>query len=335
MTAALTKVEYNYTTVALEEGDFQYIITALVSEQGELPTTSLFVYKITDVVDTTQDVFERVATPYDLENISNGREVALTAGNSYYLTSVLTRKYADLNMAVQAKDAVKSRVNDGVRAWYDFKEVFSGNLDGWHPTEDATYEQQLQDAYYAARATRVAADLALVEAEKDLADAREAANYQTTITEKYKEQYALAVDVKSFWTNYFNSIKTVSGGQAFAGLTKTYQVPVAEMLTYVGNTEPRYPALSAAFAGQEANLASFANTESNATNLTSTLDALYISLLASYNSSLQLTTVKNLAVSSAVIAKKEAEAEVSSAQAAEDAALAAALAICPDFVPTI
>jgi hypothetical protein len=64
------------------------------------------------------------------------------------------------------------------------------------------------------------------------------------------------------------------------------------------------------------------------------LDALYISLLASYNSSLQLTTVKNLAVSSAVIAKKEAEAEVASAQAAEDAALAAALAICPDFVPT-
>lgn len=334
MTAALTKVEYNYTTVALEDGDFQYVITALVSRQGELPNTSLFVYQITDVVDTTQDVFIRVATPYDLENISIGREVARESGNTYYLTSILTRKYSDLNLAVQAKDAVKSRVNDGVRAWYDFKETFTGNLDGWHPTEDATYEQQLQDAYYAARVDRVAADLALVEAEKDLVIAREAANYQTTITEKYKEQYALVVNVKGFWTSYFNSIKTVSGGQAFAGLTKTYQVPVAEMLTYVGNTDPRYPALSAAFAGQETNLASFANTEGNATNLTTALDTLHTSLLTSYNSALQLTTVKNTALSSAVIAKKEAEAEVASAQAVEDAALAAALAICPDFVPT-
>lgn len=335
MTVALTKVEYNYTTVALEEGDFQYVITALVSEAGELPTTSLFVYQITDSVDTTQDEFIRVATPYDLENISIGREVALDAGNSYYLTSVLTRKYADLNMAVQAKDAVKSRVNDGVRAWYDFKETFTGTLNEWHPTEDETYEQQLQDAYYAARTARIAAEAELVTAEEELATAREAAEYQTTITETYKTQYALAVDVKTFWTNYFAEIQTTSSGQKFAGLTKTYQISVAAMLSHVAVEDEHRTALVAAYNGQEDNLNTFANKESIATNLTTSLDSLYSSLLSSYNSSLQLTTVKNTAVSTAVIAKKEAEALVASAQVAEDAALAAALAICPDFVPTI
>jgi hypothetical protein len=335
MTAALTKVEYDYTTVALVDGGFQYVITALVAEQGELPHTSLFVYQITDSVDASQDVFVRVATPYDLENVSLGREEALDTGNSYYLVSILMRKYADLNLAVQAKDAVKSRVNDGVRAWYDFKEMFTGTTNYYHPTTDATYEQQLQDSYYAARTSRVAAEVALVTAEETLATARAAADAQTAITETYKGQYSLIVEARAFWTNYFNAIKTTSGGQGFAGLTKAYQIPVASMLSHVSNTDPQYTSLVAAYEGQESNLSTFASSEINATGLTSKTGLLHDSLLDSYNSSLRLVTTKNTAVSTAVIAKKEAEATVASAQAAEDAALAAAIAVCPDFVPTI
>jgi len=334
MTAALTKVEYDYTTVALEDGDFEYIITALVSEQGELPHTSIFVYQITDSVDASQDVFIRVATPYDLENISLGRETALSTGNSYYLVSLLTRNYVDLNQAIQAKDAVKSRVNDSVRAWYDFKEAFTGTLNFYHPTADPTYEEQLQDEYYAARAVRVVAEAELVEAEKTLATARTDAEAQTAITETYKGQYALMVDAKAYWSNYYTAIKTTSSGQGFAGLTKTYQISVAAMLALVPNTDPAYSSLVAAYNGQQLNLSTFANLEGNAQSLTAQAILLHDSLLLSYNSALQLTTVKNTAVSTAVIAKKEAEAEVASAQAAEDAALAAAIAVCPEFVPT-
>ena len=333
MTVALTKVEYNYTTVALEDGSFQYVITAYVAEQGELPHSLLFVYKITDVVDAAQDEFVRVSTPYDLENISKGREIALDAGSMYYLTSLLTRKYTDLNMSIQSKDAVKSRVNDGVRAWYDYKETFTGSLSYYHPTADATYEQQLQDEYYAARVVRVAAETDLAAAEKDVEDARTAAEAQTQLTEEYKRLYGYVVDVKTFWDAYSNAIKTTTSGQGFAGLTKTYQLSVAQMLATIGISDPSYPTYEYAYTSQESNLDVFANSESNSTKLTTILGTLYNALLVSYNASLQLTTVKNTALSSAVIVKKEAEATVASAQDAEDAALATAVAVCPTFVP--
>lgn len=334
MTVPTTKVEYSYATTALADGSFQYGITAFVAEAGELPHSSLFLYEITDVVDATQDAFIRVATPYDLENVLVGRDPARDVGNSYYLSSTLTRNYTDLNLAVQAKEAVKSRVNDGVRSWYDFSSDFMGDTDVYHPTADATYEVQLQDAYYAARTTRQDAETAFAASEASLVLARDAATANTAITAAYKVQLDYITRARAYWDTYFGIIQTITSGLGFAGKTKTYQTTVAQLIADADPADPLYSVWVAAYATQEANLETLSNNEISATQLTAELLTSYQSLTGLYNTSLQQATVKNNAVSAAVILKKEAEALLASALLAEDAALALALAVCPTFVPT-
>jgi len=334
MTVPTTKVEYTYSTVALADGSFQYDITAFVSEAGELPHSSLFLYQITDEVDATQDAFIRVATPYDLENVLVGRDPARDVGNTYYLSSTLTRKYTDLNLAVQAKEAVKSRVNDGVRSWYDFSSDFMGDTDVYHPTADATYEVQLQDAYYEARTTRQDAETAFADSEAALVLARDAATLQTTMTAAYKTQLDYVTRARAYWDTFYGIIQTVASGLGFAGKTKTYQTTAAQLLATIDPSDPMYATWTGAYAAQEANLETLTNNEISATQLTAELLASYQALTGLYNTSLQQITTKNNAVSAAVIVKKEAEALLASALLAEDAALALALAVCPTFVPT-
>lgn len=331
---AFTKVEYQNTTVALEDGTFQYQIQAAVTEAGELPHAALFVYQYTDIVDATQDTFVRVATPYDLENIPIGRDNALTDGVTFYLTSVLVRKYVDLNTAVQAKDAVRSRINDGVNSWYNYSNDFTGDTDVYHPTADPTYEVQLQNVYYDARTAQTAAEVAYVAADKDVATAKAAADAQTSVVSTYKtllDQITLAIQ---YWGTFRTAVGTVNGGSGFAASTKSYQVTVKSMLAEIPTTDIHYPGYAAAVDAQDAVILTQSNNESSIGQVDSVLNAAYLSLTSSYATS-QATAVRlNNAYSSAVIVKKEAEATLASASAAATAALASALAICPTFVPT-
>lgn len=328
------KVEYYNSTIALADGTFQYRIQASVTDIGELPHAALFVYQYTDTVDATQDTFVRVATPYDLENIPIGREAALTAGITYYLSSVLVRTYSDLNTAVQAKDAVKSRINDSVNAWYDYNTDFTGSVDIFHPTADPTYEVQLQDAYYEARTAQATAETAYIAADTAVATAKTAADTQTTVVSTYKsllDQITLAIQ---YWGTFRNAVGTVNGGSGFAANTKTYQVTVKTMLTEIDPSDPQYLTYEAAIAAQDAEILTQSGNEYSIAQTDSVLNAMYLTLSSSYATAQANAVRLNNTYSSAVIAKKEAEATLASATSATAAALAAAVAICPTFVPT-
>jgi len=331
----LTQVEYLNSTTALADGTFQYIITASVVDQGELPHPNLFVFQCTDLVDATQDAFVRVATPYDLENVSIGRTTAISAGNTFYLSSALNRKYTDLNTAVQAKDAVKSRINDGVKAWYDYSTTFSGDNTYYHPTEDATYEVQLQDAYYAARTTREEAETALAATEVAVTTARSLATVQSTMVSDYKGLLETITRAREYWTQFRAATGTINGSSGFASYAKPYQVFVLAMLNAeVSNTDPNYPAYLASIEAQDAVVQLQTSNEHFISQLDTELDTHYLDLAGKLSSAQAQLTLSNNALAAATIAKKEAEATLASAQAAEDAALAAAVAVCPTFVPT-
>jgi hypothetical protein len=331
----LTQVEYLNSTTALADGTFQYVITASVVDQGELPHPNLFVFQCTDLVDATQDVFIRVATPYDLENVSIGRSVAIAAGNTFYLSSALTRKYSDLNTAVQAKDAVKSRVNDGVKAWYDYNTTFSGDNTYYHPTADATYEVQLQDAYYAARTTREEAETALVAAEVTLTTDRTLATAQAAVVADYKELLNTITRARDYWIQFKAAVGTVNGSSGFASYAQPYQVFVLAMLnTEVPTTDVNYPVYLSRIQSQDAVIQLQSNNEYLIGLLDTELNNHYTDLAGKLSTAQAQLVIKNNALATSTIAKKEAEATLASAQAAEDAALAAALAVCPTFVPT-
>ena len=331
----LTRVEYLNSTTALADGTFQYAITASVIDQGELPHPNLFVYQYTDRVDPTQDVFTRVATPYDMENIPIGRSTAITAGNTFYLTSALVRKYSDLNTAIQAKDAVKSRVNDGVKAWYDFSSDFSGDNTYYHPTADATYEVQLQDAYYAARTTRKEAEVALAATDVTLSTARTLAAAQAAVVEKYKTLLDYVTRARDYWAQYKGFTGTVTGTAGFASYVQPYQVKMLGMLTAeVANTEPMYNVYLGYIHNQDSVIQTQSNNEYLIPKVDEYLDLSFRTLTTDLSVAQAQLTINNNAISAATIAKKEAEATLASAQATEDAALSAAVAICPSFVPT-
>jgi len=330
----LTRVEYQNSTTALADGTFQYVITASVTDLGELPHPNLFVHQATDVVDPTQDVFVRVATPYDLENIPIGRNTSIAAGNTYYLTSALVRKYNDLNTAVQAKDAVKSRINDGVKAWYDFDTTFSGDTTYYHPTADATYEVQLQDAYYAARTTTQEAETALVAAELALSTSRTLAALQAEVVTAYKTQLEYITRAREFWAQFKAAVGTINGSSGFAAATNTYQVFVRQMFTAeVSPTDEMYPIYLASINAQDTTLFTQSGKEPVIGQLDTELNNSYTYLTTNLAQSQAQLVIKNNAVSSATISKKEAEATLASAQTAQDAALATAVLICPSFVP--
>lgn len=331
----LTQVEYVNSTTALADGTFQYVITASVIDQGELPHPNLFVFQCTDLVDATQDVFVRVATPYDLENVSIGRSVAIAAGNTFYLSSALSRKYNDLNTAVQAKDAVKSRINDGVKAWYDYNTTFSGDNTYYHPTSDATYEVQLQDAYYAARTTREEAETALAAAEVTVAADRTLATAQAAVVADYKELLNTITRARDYWIQFKAAVGTVNGPSGFAHYSPDYQVFVLGMLNAeVPTTDANYPVYLASIQAQDAVIQLQSNNEYLIGLLDTELGNHYSDLAGKLAAAQAQLVVKNNALAASTIAKKEAEATLASAQAAEDAALAAAVAICPTFVPT-
>jgi len=72
----------------------------------------------------------------------------------------------------------------------------------------------------------------------------------------------------------------------------------------------------------------------NGTSLDAAFLAFHLSVGGYYTSQQGVIATANVTAANAVTAKKEAEASLASAQLAEDAALAAVLAVCPDFDPS-
>jgi hypothetical protein len=297
------------------------------------------VFQILDPLDTTRDTFVRVGTPYDLENIPLTRVAAIAASQEYFLSSTLQRRYSDLNTAVQAKDAVRSRIDNCVQAWQTYSTDFSGTDTNYHPTAEATYEQQLKDDYVDARDARVAADeavaladAALVLAQDAAADAMAISNIYQTDLSFTNQSYAI------YWVNYF------AAENAFASsMAARFAAFKLDFLAVTGFTYVSAPGTVGGTAAQNAWLAHLQqmeidiNVRTSAAYNGSSLDPAFLAYhnLAGGNYTTQqgVIATANVAAAAAVTAKKEAEASLASAQAAEDAALAAVLAVCPDFDP--
>jgi len=338
----------------LPDGSSIYQIDATVTDKGELPHANLFVVQIVDELDTTRDAFVRVGNPYDLENIYRTRVEALANGQVYYLTATMYWRYTDLSLAVQAKDAVRSRIDNAVNAWYTYKTAFEGTETVYHPTAEATYEQQLEDDYVAARDARIAADAAVVAADTALSSAQTTVADAVSLGAKYKESYDFTNQSYGiYWFLYYAGLgRTQVGIPGILGscvtlledMKTTFGAiglkpfdPVAATLAPYTYTSLTYHAyldewLHELQALNNAVLA-FRSIEPNGPLLETSFSNFSGTAEGNYASQQGVIATANVAVAAAVTAKKEAEASLTSAQTAEDAALAAVRAVCSDFDP--
>lgn len=330
--------------VTLDDG-MKYQITTTVTDAGELPDVFLFVHDIVETSDPKQDVFVRVGNPYDLENVVVGREAALAAGLTRYRTNMFLARYTDLELAVQAKQAISQRIDTAVNTWYTYKEEFRETpplTPTDHPTTDEEYLQTLTNAYKDTIAARQAAETDALAAAEAVKDAEAAAAAAASLVQVYKKETEFCQTARVTYWNGTPGVK--SGVSALSSASQTFFNAIKAVYnSYSGYTYPAHPGAGEFFDMWSA--LSAMETALTGTNGWSTSEPYVAQLDAAFNTfcsgastgyatAVADKNVKDLAVANAQTAKEKADASVATAQANEDAALAAIKAVCPTFDPS-
>ena len=361
---ANTIVEQTRKQITLSTGARKYQIQTWVTDRGDLPYVEIFVHRIQDPAITELDTFVRVASPVDLDSLYTQRDDAIVAGEEYFLSSGFEVRYDKLEDAVLAKEAVYSRIDTLCRDWIQYQADFFGlAVDTEHPRVDPTFEEQLISDYTDAKLARIAADQALVLAEVDESAKEEAVSIAADWVTKSEEAQDHHTAINTPWTTYkgvtstfYNSWIRSSNGviakwetllESLKTAYNNYSVLAGDVSTY---PTPPTPASSheterAAFLLAVTTFESYMDptfktqvsargtAEIEETKVTENI-GYYSTWAGTFNS--DAIGDYNTAVSAhedAIIAKNAAQVEQSSAEEAEEVALAALLAVCPDFDP--
>jgi len=350
MTMAPTIVNQERQQELLSDGTLKYVILSTVTDPGELPHTHLFVFQIVDTVDPKDDIFLRVGNPYDLENVNVSRIDAVDDGEQYYLASELRKEYKTLDTALDAKDAINSRINDAVKAWYSYITEFEGSDTEDYPTTDPSYEQALKDAYATAKENRKAAEDAVTASDTALTLAQSEASLAQQKVQIYANEVEFCETARvTYWVTYYGAVGSYT--PEVTNLRNNYQSYIEDIVAAydAANTNP-YPnpptapgwnpvwtALNTHFSDPSDFTTGPQATFQEKENFGSLLDSAFASFCsnaaANHAAALSEKQLKDQDVADAVTAKEEAEAALVAAQQAEDEALAAVLAVCPDFDP--
>lgn len=314
-----------------------YVITSLMVSANipvELPHVNVFVISIADPTDPKQDTLARVAMISDLSTLPIGRDngIANPGPNGLeYLSASTVNSYPDLQTANEAATALQNRVNALVVSWMTFESEFSAPDPApayyTFPTVNPAQLQQLISVYTAAKQTRYQDQITAASAVTALAAAQADLTYkqslvsgaQTVLADAQKVQ----LDVNAI-VGQFSSSVSQAGVLYAAGLifysNNTGGSGAAAFLTSLN----LYGAAQATILSQV------------------TISAQYItdaSLLITDATNYVNARLADVSTSSANLAAAQA-AQITTAQtvtadlATEAAALAAVLAVCPDFDKT-
>jgi uncharacterized protein (UPF0333 family) len=285
-----TEVLYDCYGVSVDNNTQEYRIEVSIETAGELPQKFIFVYAVNSKDDPSTDIFQRVGNPQDVQNLKVGRDAAIANDETEYLTSYCYLQYSTLDVAIQAKSVLTTRINDLVKYWIDYRDIFSidNTTPKLFPTTDPSYEQSLKDAYVEARDVTAEKEADVVTKNDALDAIKVSVEQAADILPIYQAQQAFC---DTILTGAFPVYTTKVVESADATTLRTGTINPA-IVTFCGNAT--------------AGLATQTN---------------------------QITTL-NKQMEDASRAKGEADAALLAAQRAEDEALAAVYAVCPDFDPS-
>lgn len=283
-----THIEQNAYAINIDAETVEYRLETEVMEAGELPSTAIFVYGI-EQNDPSADAFLRVANVNDLTELKIDRTEAEDAGDTEYRRSANQIQYQSLDVAKQAKEMIRSRINDLINTWVTFRDDFQEDNDTiqYFPTVDPDYETKLKEDYAAARATRVSLESQVATQEVTVATAQTSAEQAQLMVDTFTEAYDFCV--KTLVTNFPYYVSLVFEDTA----ATTYRTNTLE------------PEMNTYTVAVQADLTQWKNTKTSRDQVISAESAELVSL----------------------------QAQVVAAKEAEEAALAAVRAVCPDFDP--
>jgi hypothetical protein len=183
-----TRIEQDSVEVTLADSSVVFQVTTTIIEPGILPDTGLFVFSIIDPAEPKSDEFVRVAQPHDINFMLRDRDNAIAAGNEEYLYVKVVLQYPSLEVAIQAKAAIKSRIDSAISRWYQYQTEFVGVVETLHPGVDPEYEQALRDTYVAARDARVLAETAVEDADDAVIAAQVLLDHAQEISDIRKDE---------------------------------------------------------------------------------------------------------------------------------------------------
>jgi len=273
----------------------RYRIGLTVQTAGELPHRNIYVYHIQSKDNPATDEFTRVATVDDMSQFQLEREDAVAREEEYYLSFVVEFYYADVNVAISAKEALTTRINDLINTWIVYQDGFT-NTDGQvtsYPTADPGYEAELVRIYTDAKASRIAAEKDIVASDLKVTTAKLELKNANKIYTIYTDTCVLIS------TLYVNP----EGGELGVYRSKILDMGVDAESYWSSTVKP-------------------------------SLDTLTNAVCPNVGLQAGVVAAAEGAVSTALAEKKEKTIDLEAAQAAEDEALANLLVVCPDFDTT-
>ncbi len=289
------------------------MVSATIPDQ--LPHLNVFVLTVVDRSDAAEDTFTRVARLSDLSLLPIGHDNALVTTGEYLANSV-TLSYATLNDGLLAATALRDRVNKLIQDWISFTADFNAADPSPElitlPIGDPSQKDALIGIYKIAKQDRyqkgldkTAADTALTAAGAD-----------------YTYKAALVTDFSGVVDgNAINATVFAAAGVSF-GVLNSAGVTFLAAASCAGTSDKNTFQTALNVANSDA--AVIANNVADASSLATAA--------AAYNTA----RTADLSTASTVIATATANQiakgqALTSALATEAAALAAVLAICPDF----
>lgn len=311
-----------------------FVITTRVNTAivpNELPHLNAFVLSVPDVTDPKQDKLARVAMLADLTTLPIGRDpgIATPGPNGIeYLSASTTNSYDTLETALDAAQALRDRFNALVTDWIKFRTNFNAPDPSpalyTFPIIDASQKEALINAYTVAKQDRYQKQIAKDDADDTLSLAQSdyaykqnlVAGAQTILTDAQLTQSDLVTAITQFGTLLTSSNAFFGAGQTFyqsnvGGVgASTFLIALNAYLGVLATATSQQSAMTTALTHAATLVADAANYKDARTT-----DASAASTTLTTAQATQLTTTQQL----------------TSALALESAALAAVLAVCPDF----
>jgi hypothetical protein len=328
--------EVYYTSAG--EVRFRVTTSFVDLKEGDLPYANIFVYGIVAANDPKADSFQRIANIGDLTTLPISRESAVTQGVTSYLTSSFSVSYGDVQTATSAKQLIQSRIDQLIADWKTYREKFIAPRETDLPAANTLVVQSAKNAYYAAASDQ---------AKKQDASTAAAAAYTTksqdlasSLTAQTKAQNALLEcnQVKALLDAGANPIVNSPGViEAYSALRTAVQV-FLDAHTQTGATrtvaEAAFTTMVTALGASSAALTTLQTTskpnlQQAQTLVTQSCSARTVDLQTATSAVATSTAAAN----TANLAWKKAESDAAAAVVAAEAALAAALDVCPDFTP--
>lgn len=331
-TPTYTTLHQDSTTVfdALGAAKFRVVSSITYVKPGDLPLATgatlseVFVHSIIDSTDPKQDKFLRVANIHDLTTIVRGRDNALLASQSTYLSLSFTVEFDDVTTAAAAKLVVQTRVDELIADWIKYTTEFLIPTDFPMPAPEATLVVAAKAAYKTAAATSVEKEAALVTAnaastEAVAAAGRASAAYVAALA-RVNTCNTVTSNANALQTAYNNYRNTMNG---FVGVVEsTSAVPGIN-----ATVDAAYPG---ALAAKNSELA---NVQALLTLVVGQIGTNCANEAAAVTAAAVTKATADGTVATTQTAQTQAQAAATAAAAAEAAALAAVLLVCSDFDP--